>query len=160
MDESLVIDLEEPRFETRPVVIAGARRIHVGSEAVFADMERQQDEATARFSEVSDRVGERTWCAFFDMFSAGPEFEMMFGVEAANSSGPPLVFDRLSLPSQRYVIFPHRGSVDLMRNTVHTVWHRWLPASGLESLTNGAEMPEFIEVSGGEVMEAWFPVKG
>jgi AraC family transcriptional regulator len=168
MDESLLIPLEPHRFEAPgELIIAGSRERHPLSEAAFASMDRQFKAVWPRFGEVPDRVGRGGYAAYFDMFGEAETFILVVGVEGRDPAGPPEDFHRLTLPARRYVVFPHRAKVDKLRNTVWTIWHKWLPQSGCEPASKHGAAPDFIEVYGAAFnpetgeggIEVWIPLE-
>ena len=96
------------------------------------------------------------------MFGDADAFEYLAGVEISEKSKLPDDFTRVRLPARRYAIFRNLGNAD-PRNTLMTIWHDWLPASGYE-LAGG---PQFLYVYGEDFdpetnagkLEIWIPLK-
>lgn len=170
MDESLRIALETPRIETRgPLLIAGERHHHDARESVFEEMAAQWQRFGERgFGQVPGQIGDTSFGVYFDMFPPVHGFDLLTGVEVASLTGLPSEFSRLTLPAQRYAVFPHPHHVSKLRNTVYTVWFTWLPGSGYEVANEGADGPDFLErygagfdpAAGTGDIELWIPLKG
>ena len=70
---------------------------------------------------------------------------------------------RLRIAAQKYAVFAHRDHISTIRNTVMTIWNRWLPESGHEV----ADAPDFERYTdsfdprtGKGGLEIWIPLKG
>jgi len=87
-------------------------------------------------------------------------------VEVSSSSGLPGDFSVITIPAQKYAVFPHRGHVSELRETLDGI-DKWLPGSGLEAACGSAETPSFFERYSEEFdprtgmggMEVWIPIK-
>ena len=87
------------------------------------------------------RVGDRVYDIFWSMFDNADHFDYLVGVEISDDTELPEGFTSLALPAQLYATVPcHPGGEP--RDTVYTLWHEWLPASG--AVHPDADFPEFI----------------
>ena len=92
--------------------------------------------------------------------------EIVTGVEVTTLDGVKPPFAGVTLPPKTYAVFPHRGHVTKLNETVDAAW-KWLPQSDRQ-LDQSDAQPTFIERYGerfdpktgyGDI-EVWFPVKG
>jgi AraC family transcriptional regulator len=160
MDETLIADLEPPRFvDGKPLLIAG-----VG--------ERYNDESVAaipalwqRFHQQRDaiprQVGRAAYGVCYNCDDHG-NLDYLAGVEVADFSDLPSEFARLRIPARRYAVFSHREHVSTVRRTWKTIVTVWLPQSGYEM----ADAPDFerygeaFDAETGEGgFEIWVPLK-
>jgi AraC family transcriptional regulator len=89
-------------------------------------------------------------------------FDYVCAVEVAGFDGLPPELARLRLAARRYAVFTHAGHLSGLRATVHSIWTRYLPGSGLTV----AAAPDFERYgerfdprSGGGEVEIWIPVQ-
>jgi len=160
MDMSLIVKLEEPRFENgRALLIAGiaARYTFETNLGIPSQWQRFRP----YIGNIPGEVRGTTYgvCRNFD---AAGSFEYITGVEVFDISGVPAELARVRIAEQRYAVFTHAGHVSTMRNTVYSIWNKWLPESGLEL----ADAPNFERYSnnfnpegGTGIIEIWVPVK-
>ena len=136
MDESLIIDLEPPRFENgRMLLIAG-----LGERYTFETNHGipHNGSGSSRIS-ATFRAGRRTAYGVCCNGDGAGNFDYIAGVEVSNFDDMPDGFSRVRIPAQRYAVFSHRDHVSRIRATVYTIWNKWLPASGHEH----ADAPDF-----------------
>ena len=160
MDETLIAQLEPPRFETgRPMLIAGlgARYDCASSAGIPAQWQRFQP----HFGHVPGQVGRVAYGVCCNSDDSG-NFDYIAGVEVRDFSDLPAEFARLRLAAQRYAVFRHRDHISTIRRTVNTIWNTWLPESGHEA----ADAPDFERydeafdpLTGNGGLEIWVPVK-
>ncbi|AKC68913.1 GyrI-like domain-containing protein [Pandoraea oxalativorans] len=62
-----------------------------------------------------------------------------------------------------FIEVEHKAHISTIHKTVHTIWHQWLPQSGLQA----ADAPDFERysadfdpVTGAGTLEIWIPVQG
>ncbi|WP_194790389.1 AraC family transcriptional regulator [Pseudomonas sp. UFMG81] len=131
------IPLAEPRFEHRgDFIIAG-----LGGRFTF-----ERNEGIPGLWQVFDpyvgrvpgQVGGATFGVCCNPGDDG-SFEYIAGVEVARSDDLPPGFRYFKVPARDYAVFRHQGHVSMIHQTVHTVFHQWLPASGHQA----ADAPEF-----------------
>lgn len=168
MDESLLIELEEPRSTERgPLLLAGERSRYPMTEESLYAIGEQWARFGAAIPTVPGLTGAGAYGLFWDMFSGAASFEQFTAVEVEQLAGVPDSFATLTVPASAYVVFPHPHHVSKLRNTVTTVWHKWLPESGRVPAGGAGDIPEFIEwygqdfdpMTGTGTMELWVPVK-
>jgi AraC family transcriptional regulator len=160
MDTSLLIELEEPRFEDgRTLLIAGlgARYTFATNQGIPAQWQR----FTPYIGHVPRQVGSVTYglCCNFDDDGS---FEYVTGVEVSSFSDLPDGFSSIRVPAQKYAIFTHREHISTMRRTAYTVWNKWFPESDYRT----ADAPNFERYderfdprTGTGAVEVWVPVK-
>jgi AraC family transcriptional regulator len=159
MDKSLIIDLEEPRFETgRALLIAGlgARYTCETNQGIPAQWQR----FGPHIGNIPGQVGDVSYgvCCNYD---DDDSFEYVTGVEVSNFGDVPNGFSTIRIPAQKYAVFSHREHVSAMRRTVNTIWSGWLPESGYRV----ADAPNFERYdhrfdprTGQGVVEIWVPI--
>ena len=79
----------------------------------------------------------------------------------------PQALSHVSIPEQKYAVFPHCDHVWKLSNTVETILSKWLPQSGYEIAHANTDAPDFFEryseefnpQTGTGGMEIWLPIK-
>jgi AraC family transcriptional regulator len=162
MRTSLAAQLETPRVEnSRPLLIAGLR-------GQFTDEPwKGTPELWQRFAphlgKIPGQVGRTTYGLCF-LLSSGVDY--LAGIEVSGISGPPGDFATVSIPAQKYLVFPHSGHVSELHLTCQMI-SEWLPTSGYEA-AKAAGAPDFFERysekfdprTGMGGTEVWIPIKG
>lgn len=160
MDESLIVDLEEPRrVEGKALLIAGigARYNCESSKAIPSQWQR----FAPHVGHVSGQVGDVCYgvCCNSDDEN---NFDYIAGVEVSGFSDLPDTFSRVRIPAQHYLVFRHRDHISKIRSTFMTIWGKYLPESGHEvaDAPNFERYgPEFDPRTGNGGLEIWIPVK-
>lgn len=160
MDQSLLTNLEPPRFETsRPFLIAGLGERYSCETSAAIPMQWQ------RFGPYIGNIPGETGDVAYGVCVNGDDagnFDYIAGVEVSDFSDLPRDFYRVRVPAQKYAVFAHREHISTIRRTVNTIWNKWLPASGHE-IADAPEFerygPEFDPRSGKGGLEIWIPVK-
>lgn len=160
MDESLIVKLDPPRFETgRTLLVAG-----LGERYRFETNQGiplQWQRFAFYIGNIPGQAGDVAYGVCCNSDGTG-NFEYIAGVEVASFDGLPPELRRVRIPAQRYVVFTQRDHISALRGTWYTIWNQWLPASGHEI----ADAPDFERYDGrfdpqtgtGEV-EIWLPLK-
>jgi AraC family transcriptional regulator len=159
VDKSMLIDLEEPRFEDgSPLLIAGigVRYTCETNQGIPAQWQR----FGPHIGNIPRQVGDVAYglCCNYDNDDS---FEYVTGVEVSDFSDVPEGFSSIRVPAQKYAVFTHREHVSAMRRTVSTIWSKWLP----ESRYKVADAPNFERYdnrfdprTGTGVVEIWVPL--
>jgi AraC family transcriptional regulator len=160
MDESLIMKLDPPRFETgRTLLVAG-----LGERYSFETnhgIPLQWQRFMPYIGNIPGQVGSVAYGVCCNSDGAG-NFEYITGIEVSSFDELPGELRRVRIPGQRYAVFTHRDHISTMRGTVYTIWNKWLPASGHDA----ADAPDFEryddrfdpQTGTGEV-EIWLPIK-
>jgi len=155
-----------PHIESRDaILIAGSPRHYT---AQNLDELSSQWECLP-FGKIPGQRGKTGYGVVFDGKENECDFEYLTGVEVSTFVGLPAEFARMSIPAQKYAIFPHRDHVSKLRNTIDAVVKTWLKqahAKG-EAATPSPGQPWMIEYyaedfdpkNGMGTIEVWFPVK-
>jgi AraC family transcriptional regulator len=159
MDKSLLIDLDEPRFEDhKELLIAGfgARYTFGTNEGIPGQWQR----FGAHIGFVPRQVGPETYgvaCKFDETGS----FEYIAGVQVSAFGALPEAFATVRIRAQHYAVFSHHEHVSMLRRTHYTIWNKWLPEWAMEM----ADAPNFERygkgfnpVTGTGLIEVWMPV--
>jgi AraC family transcriptional regulator len=160
MDETLIVKLDPPRFDTgRTLLVAG-----LGERYSFETnhgIPLQWQRFVPYIGNIPGQAGNVTYGVCCNSDGAG-NFEYIAGVEVSSFDDLPPEFRRVRIPAQRYVVFTHREHISTMRGTVYTIWNKWLPESGYEI----ADAPDFERYdekfdpqSGTGEVEIWLPLK-
>jgi len=159
MDKSLLIALDEPRFEElHELLIAGfaARYTFATNQGIPAQWQR----FGPHIGTVPAQLGPETYGVACN-FDNGGSFEYIAGVRVADFGDLPEGFATIRIQAQRYAVFRHPGHVSMLRRTHYTIWNQWLPSSGVEM----ADAPnferygkEFDPRTGLGAIEVWMPV--
>lgn len=154
--------VEPPRFETKgPIVFAGLEQRYT-----FDTMGRIPElwgQFGPSIGKVPTQVGMEAYGLSDSSFDGGNSFRYIAAVEVTEVSGLPDNFAARRIPSQKYAIFPHRGHVSTICETIDAIWNQWLPGSGCEP----TYLPTFIEYYDKDFdphnpvghVEIWFPIK-
>jgi AraC family transcriptional regulator len=159
MDDTLIVDLESPRFENgAALLIAG-----LGERYTFESNQgipRQWLRFTPYIGNIPGQIGRTAYGVCCNGDGAG-NFDYIAGVEVAGFDDMPGEFARIRIPAQRYAVFSHRGHISTLRATIYTIWNKWLPASGHAH----ADAPDFERYderfdagSGSGIVEIWLPI--
>ncbi len=160
MDETLLTNLEPPRFvDSKLLLIAGLSERY-NSEA-SAHIPAQWQRFAPHLGHIPGQIGRTAYGVICNSDDAG-NADYICGVEVSDAARLPPEFTRLRIPEQRYAVFSHRGHVSTIRRTWFTIWNKWLPESGHQV----AEAPEFElygetfdPVTGMGGVEIWVPMK-
>ncbi len=160
MDESLIVPLKPPRFETgRTLLVAGL------SERYTFETNQGIPLLWQRFvpwlGSIPGQVGTVAYGVCCDSDGAG-NFEYVAAVEVASFDDLPAEFRRVRIPEHRYVVFTHTDHISAIRGTWYTILNQWLPQSGHEI----ADAPDFERYdadfdlrNGTGKVEIWLPLK-
>jgi AraC family transcriptional regulator len=160
MDETLLSNLEPPRFENlKTLFIAGLSERYNSENS--AGIPAQWQRFVPHLGHIPGQVGWTTYGVVCHGDDAG-NMEYICGVEVSDFSKLPQELSRLRIPEQRYAVFAHRDHVSTVRRTWYTIWNKWLPESGYKA----AEGPEFERYgkefdprTGSGGFEIWVPIK-
>lgn len=160
MDETLIANLESPRFEDgKPLLIAGLGERYdcETSKAIPA----QWQLFAPYIGNITGQIGRTAYGVRCNGDDAG-SIDYICGVEVADFSALPPEFSRVRLAARRYAVFSHRDHVSTIRRTCNTIWSKWLPESGHEV----ADAPDFERYgenfdprTGMGGVEIWVPLK-
>jgi AraC family transcriptional regulator len=160
MDETLLANLEPPRFENlKTLLIAGLGERYTAE--TCANIPAQWQRFAPHIGHIPGQVGRTAYGVICNTDDAG-NTEYISGVEVADFSRLPAEFARLRIPEHRYAVFAHRDHIAAIRRTWFTIWNKWLPESGHQV----AEAPEFERYgeefdprTGTGRLEIWIPIK-
>lgn len=160
MDETLLTNLEPPRFENgKPLLIAGIGERY--SNQTCVQIPAQWQRFGPHIGHIPGQVGRAAYGVVCNSDDAG-NIEYISGVEVSDFSRLPADWSRLRIPEQRYAVFFHGGHVSTIRRTWATIFAKWLPESGLEA-AGGPEFERYDQrfdpVSGNGGFEIWIPVR-
>jgi AraC family transcriptional regulator len=156
------MNLEPPRFENgKAFLIAGLREPVKTITSIPALWQR------ALAHKIPKRVERVDYGVCFNCLGGADSFDYLAGAEVSDLSGLPAELSGMSIPAQRYAVFPHREHVSKLSDTIDTILHKWLPQSGYEVAHPVADAPDFFErygedfdpQSGTGGMEVWIPIK-
>jgi AraC family transcriptional regulator len=161
MRTSSAAQLEASRVEnSRPLLIAGVR-------GQFTDEPwNGTPELWQRFAphlgKIPGQVGRTAYGLCF-LQSNGVDY--LAGVEVSGVSGLPGDFATVSIPAQKYLVFPHSEHVSKLQLTCEMI-SEWLPTSGYEAAKSPGA-PDFFERytedfdprTGMGGIEVWVPIK-
>jgi AraC family transcriptional regulator len=141
MDDEEFTDVGTPRMiDSRPLLIAGLAERHPWGQP--EGVPTQWARFVPYLGNIPSAVeGVTTYGISTDMMHGGDSFLMLTGVEVKDVSDLQPELTALRLPAQRYAVLTHRGHISAIRTTVHSIFSRWLPASGMQLSGN----PDLIE---------------
>ena len=166
MPEAKMQQALTPRIENRDaILIAGSQKHYTAQN--LNELESQWE--SLPFGKIPGQRGKVGYGVVFDGKENECDFEYLAGAEVSTFDGLPVNFARMSVPAQKYAIFPHRDHVSKLRNTIDAAVKTWLR----QALANGIAAPpspgqpwmieyygeDFDPKTGTGTMEVWFPVK-
>ena len=160
MDESLLTNLEPPRFvDGEPLLVAGSSERYncESSSGIPAQWQR----FNAIFGKVPGQIGNVAYGVSYNIDDSG-NFDYLCGVEVTDFSGLPEELSRVRIGAQRYAVFTHRDHISTIRRTCNTIWNKWLPESGhapADAPNFERYSEEFNPVTGMGGGEIWLPLK-
>jgi AraC family transcriptional regulator len=157
--------LETPTFKDgTPFIVAGLRQRYDGT--TVKDIPALWRRLGPYFDLLPEQVGRAAFGLVIDL-NDSKQFDYVAGIEVSGAANLPNELISLSLPAQRYAVFPHREHVSKLKDTMTAIWLGWLPSSGYQLQRDSADAPGMIEYYGpkfdpktgmGDV-EVWVPVK-
>jgi len=155
-----------PRIESRDaILIAGSQRHYSGQNLNELPSQWQ----SLPFGKIPGQVGNEAYGVVFDGKENECDFEYLTGVAVSTLNGLGPEFARMSVPAQKYAMFPHRDHVSKLRNTIEALVKTWLLQAQAKGVTATPPpgQPWMIEYYGKDfdpktgmgTMEVWFPVK-
>jgi AraC family transcriptional regulator len=160
MDESLLTNLQPPRFENGPTLLIAGLSERYSSET-SANIPAQWQRFVPHLGHIPGQVGWVAYGVICNGDDAG-NMEYICGVEVSDFGLVPQEYARLRIAEQRYAVFTHLDHISTIRRVWHTIFNKWLPESGCKI----AEAPEFERydgkfdsVSGMGGFEIWIPIQ-
>jgi len=160
MDQSLIVPLNPPRFETgRTLLIAGLGERYTFETNQGIPLLWQR--FTPWLGNVPGQVGTVAYGVCCNSDGAG-NFEYIAGVEVASFDDLPAEFRPVRIPRHRYAVFTHGNHISTIRGTWYTIMNQWFPQSGHE-LADAADFEQYDDrfdphTGSGEV-EIWLPLR-
>jgi AraC family transcriptional regulator len=158
MDQSLLIDVAPPRYETSPArLIAGlkARYTFDTNHGIPAQWMAFNNWC----AEIPDTVGHAGYGVCFELRDGS--FDYLAGVEVARADALPRELDTVRIPAGRYAVFEHHGHVSHFRKTVYTIWNKLVPDLKL-TLADAPNFELYDErfdaKTGSGIVEIWLPL--
>lgn len=160
MDETLLTNLEPPRFENgKTLLIAGLGERY--NAETSAGIPAQWQRFAPNIGHIPGQIGHATYGVLCNSDDAG-NTEYISGVEVSNFARVPKEWSRLRIPEQRYAVFSHRDHISTIRRVWYTIWNKWLPESG-QKVAEGPEFErygeEFNPSTGTGGFEIWIPIQ-
>jgi len=160
MDESLLTNLQPPRFEIGPTLLIAGLSERYNAET-SAGIPAQWQRFVPHLGHIPGQVGSVTYGVICNSDDAG-NMEYICGVEVSDFARVPQEYARLRIAEQRYAVFTHLDHISTIRRVWFTIFSKWLPESGCKI----AEAPElerydgrFDPVSGMGGFEIWIPIR-
>ena len=155
-----------PRIESRnAILIAGLQRHYTAQN--LHQLPSQWE--SLPFGNIPGQRGNVGYGVVFDGKETECDFEYLAGVQVSSFDGLPVDFARMSVPAQKYAIFPHRDHVSKIRNTIDAAAKTWLRQAVAQGLAASPSpgRPWMIEYYGEDfdpktgmgTIEIWFPVQ-
>ena len=142
--KSSPVKLAEPRIEQKKVyVIAGLREKY--SAETVNNIPALWARLAPHFGQLPAQVGGAAYGLGIDMFDQCGSFEYLAGVEVNDTSKLPDGWTSVTIPAQKYAVFPHDGHVSQLKETVHAILHQWLPDAGKKLRTPAPKAVDFLE---------------
>jgi AraC family transcriptional regulator len=161
---SPALQLEPPRFENgQPLLVTGLRSLYTTE--TMNNLPAQWQRFAPYIGKIAGQVGHTAYGICWQARD-GAGLEYLSGVEVSGFAGLPGEFTVVSIPAQRYVVFPHCRHVSRMYETCDAI-SKWFSASGYQYAGDADETPAFFERYSEEFdprtgmggMEVWVPIK-
>lgn len=160
IDETLLVNLEEPRIED-----VSAMRIAGFAERFTFMTNHGIPTLWQRFApHIGHMPGQRgafTYGVVAD-FEEDGSFGYLAGVEVSPTAELDAGMGYIDIPAQRYAVFAHRGHISTMRRTAYSIWAHYFPASALVP-TSGPNFErygaEHDSATGNGLVEVWVPIR-
>lgn len=124
------IGLEMPKFENgREITVAGINESYTAETQM--NIPKQWERFAPQLGKVPGQFGTTSYGVCWN-FKPNCGFDYLTGVEVADSSKLPAVFQTVKLSAKRYVVFKHVGHVSGLPETLTTIHKQWEPDSGLK----------------------------
>jgi AraC family transcriptional regulator len=160
IDETLLPNLEPPRFENHKTLLVAGLSERYNSETC-AGIPAQWQRFGPHIGHIPGQVGRVAYGVICNSDDAC-NIEYICGVEVADFSRIPAEFSRIRIPEQRYAVFTHRDHVAAIRRTWLTILNKWLPESG-HRVAEAPELErygeEFDPRTGNGGLEIWIPIQ-
>jgi AraC family transcriptional regulator len=160
MNQPVLQDIPEPRFETRNAFLVAGLSARYDYEACGGGIPAQWQRFGPYIGNVPGQVGTDAYGVRHNSDETGLDYAC--GVEVRDFAKLPPELSRVRVPANRYAVFTHSGHVSTIRSTWFAIWNKWLPKSGHQL----ADAPDFerydsrfdARTGAGEV-EIWVPLK-
>ena len=161
----LKTQLAAPRIEVgKPLLLGGLRQTYSMSAA--NDLSQQWQRFVPHMAKLSSNNSKVAYGAVFHA-SGADNFDYLTAVEISGPEKAPAEFSSVSIPAQRYAIFPHPGNVSEIKSTIREIWEHWMPSSGYRRAADDAGSVSMLErygegfdpKTGTGDMELWIPIK-
>jgi AraC family transcriptional regulator len=160
MDETLLANVQPPRFENGPTLLIAGLSERYSSET-SAGIPAQWQRFAPHLGHIPGQIGHVTFGVLCNSDDAG-NTEYITGVAVADFARVPKELTRLRIPEQKYAVFSHGEHISTIRRVWSTIWNKWLPDSGYK-VAEGPEFERYPEgfdpVTGNGGFEIWIPVK-
>ena len=160
MDETLLTNLEPPRFVDGKTLLIGGLGQRYGAEA-SAGIPAQWQRFAPHIGNIPGQIGRAAYGVLSNSDDQGTT-EYICGVEVSDFSRLPADWSRVRIPEQRYAVFLHRDHISTIRRTWLTIWNKWFPESGRQP-AGGPEFELYGENFDGATglggVEIWIPIK-
>src|SRR4051794_17367344 len=139
LEKPVFVPLEEPRFEKR------GRFVIAGLSGTCDEASALWERFAPQIGNVPKQLGSAAYGVCFNPSSSDDSAGYLAGVEVAEASATSGGWTIVTIPPQRYAVFPHPGHVSEIRNTVHTIVEKWLSATGHKEGSAAPGAPAFLE---------------
>jgi AraC family transcriptional regulator len=137
MDQSLLAELEAPRFEDGPALLIVGLSEHYDAES-SAGIPSQWQRFIPYLGNIPTQIGRTAYGVCYNGDDSG-NIDYLCGVAVEDFSSMPEEFARVRIAAHRYAVFTHRDHISTIRRTWHTIFSKWLPEYGCKS----ADAPDF-----------------
>jgi AraC family transcriptional regulator len=157
--------LEPPRYETRESFrIAGLRKLFTFQQV--EEIPQLWGQFATQLEAAAGPIERDSYGISYVSPDANADFGYMAATEIDAPDDLPTGFDLMEIPAARYAVFPHRGHVSRLGETIMTIDREWLPATGHRQPRLEPGSPLYIErytmgfdpATGLGGMEVWVPI--
>jgi AraC family transcriptional regulator len=161
MDETLLTQLEPPRFEDRrALLVAGLSALYTCESS--SGIPAQWQKFVPHIGTFPGQIGSAAYGVRYNSDEEG-NFGYLCAVQVEDFSKLAAHWARLRIPAHRYAVFAHRDHVSTIRRTWNTIYNKWLPDSG-HRVADAPELERYGEGfdsrTGVGDIEIWIPIQG
>jgi AraC family transcriptional regulator len=154
-------EMEVGRFEDGPAKLIAGLGGHYTGETNKEIPQLWQRFGPKYMGRVPGQVDGESYGVCYN-FKPNAVFDYLAGVEVTSFAGLPSELTQLSIPPQRYAVFPHSGHVSKLGDLWMAIFQDWLPKSGRE-FAGGPSYEryaaEFNPKTGTGGLEIWIALK-
>jgi AraC family transcriptional regulator len=137
------MNLPEPTLQSSKALLIAGLQSHF-TPAAIPDIPKLWQRFVPHLGKIPRQIGFTAYGIVLD--TNPPGFDYMAGVEVTDGSHLPTGFTTISLPAQKYFVFPHDGHVSEIPQLAGAIMRDWIPLHRTEIGT----FPAMLEIYGAD----------